>query len=99
MIRLSILPMPQAACAGKKTVHVVNPLFAVHYDIVQTTEKESRLRFLLWITLKARILDLSGGFNGFFVAVERDQAPLRGELFQYQARVPSTAERDRKSVV
>lgn len=42
--------------------------------------------------LKSRILDLSGGFNGFFVAVERDQAPLRGELFQYQARVPSTAE-------
>ena len=41
---------------------------------------------------KSRILDLSGGFNGFFVAVERDQAPLRGELFQYQARVPSTAE-------
>ena len=56
MIRLSISPMPQAACAGKTTVHVVNPLFAVHCDIVQTTEKESLLRFLLWITLKARIL-------------------------------------------
>ena len=48
--------MPQAACAGKTTVHVVNPLFAVHCDIVQTTEKESFLRFLLWITLKVRTL-------------------------------------------
>ena len=56
MIRVSISPMPQAACVGKTTVHVVNPLFAVHCDIVQTTEKESLLRFLLWITLKARIL-------------------------------------------
>ena len=45
MIRLSISPMPQAACAGKTTVHVVNPLFAVHCDIVQTTEKESLRRF------------------------------------------------------
>ena len=56
MIRLSISPMPQAACVEKTTVYVVNPLFAVHCDIVQTIEKKSRLRFLLWITLKARIL-------------------------------------------
>jgi hypothetical protein len=25
--------MPQAACVGKTTIHVVNPLFAVHCDI------------------------------------------------------------------
>ena len=56
MIRLSISPMPQAACAGKTTVHVVNPLFAVHCDIVQTTEKESFLRFLPLKTLKVRTL-------------------------------------------
>lgn len=42
MIRLSISPMPQAACVGKTTVHVVNPLFAVHCDIVQTTESEGK---------------------------------------------------------
>ena len=56
MIRLSILPMPQAACVGKTTIHVVNPLFAVHCDIVQTTEKESLLRFLPLKTLKVRTL-------------------------------------------
>ena len=46
--------------------------------------------------LKSRILDLSGGFNGFFVAVERDQAPC-GESFSNirrecppRPKVPST---------
>ncbi len=40
--------------------------------------------------LKPQIFDLCRGLNG--VSVKRDQAPLRREFFQYQARVPSTAE-------
>lgn len=31
--------------------------------------------------LKSRILDLSGGFNGFFVAVERDPGAPAGRAF------------------
>lgn len=40
----------------KMTVHVVNPLFAVHCDIVQTTEKESLLRFFAMDNLESENL-------------------------------------------
>ena len=42
--------------------------------------------------LKSRVFDLRSGLDSFFITVKCDQAPLRREFLQYQARMPAASE-------